>query len=85
MVNEITLLETQGIEIQTENGPLQVYSSYTKFPHSWEKLMGKRVFWKFAKNRVFVGRKRFLDRGFLDLRFIAYIFWVFFRSRERPF
>jgi hypothetical protein len=62
-----------------------IYSNYLKFPHSWEKLMGKRVFWKFAKNQVFVGRKRFLDRGFLYLRFITYIFWGFFRSWEGPF
>jgi hypothetical protein len=31
MVNEITLLETQGIEIQTENGPLQVYVRLAQF------------------------------------------------------
>jgi hypothetical protein len=65
-----------------ENSPKIVF---VKVSAQWEKLMGKRVFWKFAKNQIFVGRKRFLDRGFLDLRFIAYIFSVFFLSRERPF
>lgn len=31
MVDEITVLETQGIEIQTENGPLQVYVRLAQF------------------------------------------------------
>ncbi len=61
------------------------YSNYPKFPHSREKLMGKRVFWKFAKNQVFVGRKLFLARRFINLRFIAYILWGFCRSWEGPF
>jgi hypothetical protein len=61
------------------------YSNYLKFPHSWEKLMGKQVFWKFVKNQVFVGRKWFMDREFLDLRFITYILEGIFRSLEGPF
>jgi hypothetical protein len=57
------------------------YSFRTAERSLWEN----RFFENSPKIKFSSDENDFWTRGFLDLRFITYIFWGFFRSREGPF